>query len=52
MAGIVMKMGKIDRIKASKRASRTMFSDDDMRTRVIPIKKRYSRKIKHKNIEY
>ena len=48
----IMKTGKIDKIKATKRASRQLFCDDDMRTRVVPIKKRYSRKIKHRNMEY
>jgi len=40
---------KFDRVKVSKKASRDVFFDDDMRTRVVPIKKRYTRKTKHKN---
>ena len=43
---------KVDRVKVSKKTSRNMFSDSDMRTRVVPVKKLYNRKTKHKNMMF
>ncbi len=43
---------KIDQVKQSKTQSRNIFNNVDMRTRVKKSKKVYSRKLKHRKIDY